>query len=1062
MGHFDLQAFLAECQQSGDKAYGALKKVLAKLQNVESRAEARRFLQEVESYVNSDQSGGDTIDAYHFRIHDLSLSGQNGNTENERKIKLLELPSIFIPEDWSFTFFEGLSRHPESGFQDRNVVELGCGNGWISIALAQRLSPRKIYGLDINPRAIKVAWINLYLNALNGDGSPIVDNEGKTLIDRVEFHDSDLLAWCKERNILLDRIVGCIPQILNPDPEAMLKMVSENASEDFLYSLSNYCGLQGFVEDQFGLGLVARAAEEGISCLRPNGAMIFNIGGRPGQAVCERLFERRGFHIQKLWQTKVNQAADTDILALVEIEKNSRHHFEFFMGRVCDEPISARTAYTYAKAGGQIAHGLSVYECRLRQPNQVKTIFKFLSEGFEKTRGALDLSFKEETVADEKIAFLAHLAQSLSQMSHFPLEFSAGSPKFRTLISGFLRNYHGIPLTPDNVAVQPSRSIVIENVLRLFSPKLALVDANLTRSLPKKWLTAMPSVKDSPAANGYHTGVEDDVTVIEAPQRTDLLTQLVKFLKPQVVVTTLASFEMQTSTAFEQLLDVTEKVNARLFLDISDHLELSSLPGTNGVLQYMASHPLPLHATIICGLVKNQVYTDLEVAFLISENQNLLSALAKTSELTCGPTAYTSQFYYGCLLHELLNFQLFDRHSHLQRLPRKEQESSGFIGFSGNAIKAIGETDVSSYQAQKAKTVDLHQEENALPTLPVVKVAVYEGYARQNIAELEMDPSPEILKLVKTLCGLSSEELVLSNSSISLFSKLVSACVEEGGTLCFPTGSNGTFISAARFLNADIKEVPTKADSKFKLTGEIVGGFLGNVNRPWLYISGPTIVPTGLVYSQAEMASILAVCKKHQARVIIDTSYSWLDHDGTSVWNLGEALGSEASACEVALLGVTSPQLLTGGIECAFAVLRSPRFVEAIRDSPNMSKPHGTWKYSVKKLLNMLENSPSELHEGLISHQKTLKQRAEELQKVLVDCGWNVIMPSSGISMVASPSAYLGKIITYEISGAAKKIQVDGKNIRDILLETTGLYLSSISWTGIPDHLRFLAEVQTI
>lgn len=71
----------------------------------------------------------------------------------------------------------------------------------------------QIYGLDINPRAIKVAWINLYLNALNGDGSPILDHEGKTLIDRVEFYESDLLAWCKDRNILLDRIVGCIPQV---------------------------------------------------------------------------------------------------------------------------------------------------------------------------------------------------------------------------------------------------------------------------------------------------------------------------------------------------------------------------------------------------------------------------------------------------------------------------------------------------------------------------------------------------------------------------------------------------------------------------------------------------------------------------------------------------------------------------------------------------------------------------------------------------------------------------------------------------------------------------------
>jgi hypothetical protein len=69
--------------------------------------------------------------------------------------------------------------------------------------------------------------------------------------------------------------------------------------------------IQGFVEDQFGLGLVARAAEEGIALLKPLGAMIFNMGGRPGQAVCQRLFERRGFHINKLWQTRVIQVIFT-------------------------------------------------------------------------------------------------------------------------------------------------------------------------------------------------------------------------------------------------------------------------------------------------------------------------------------------------------------------------------------------------------------------------------------------------------------------------------------------------------------------------------------------------------------------------------------------------------------------------------------------------------------------------------------------------------------------------------------------------------------------------------
>ena len=67
--------------------------------------------------------------------------------------------------------------------------------------------------------------------------------------------------------------------------------------------------LQGFVEDQFGLGLIAKAVEGGISVIKLMGIMIFNMGGRPGQGVCKRLFERRGFRVTKLWQTKVIQAS---------------------------------------------------------------------------------------------------------------------------------------------------------------------------------------------------------------------------------------------------------------------------------------------------------------------------------------------------------------------------------------------------------------------------------------------------------------------------------------------------------------------------------------------------------------------------------------------------------------------------------------------------------------------------------------------------------------------------------------------------------------------------------
>lgn len=69
--------------------------------------------------------------------------------EKGKKLTMMVIPSIFIPEDWSFTFYEGLNRHPDSIFKDKTVAELGCGNGWISIAIAEKWSPSKVHGCHL-------------------------------------------------------------------------------------------------------------------------------------------------------------------------------------------------------------------------------------------------------------------------------------------------------------------------------------------------------------------------------------------------------------------------------------------------------------------------------------------------------------------------------------------------------------------------------------------------------------------------------------------------------------------------------------------------------------------------------------------------------------------------------------------------------------------------------------------------------------------------------------------------------------------------------------------------
>ncbi|CAD5195895.1 unnamed protein product [Musa acuminata subsp. malaccensis] len=1047
----EMEGFLRECERSGDAAYAALKFVLEKLENPATRSDARVFLARVQQRFHAKDDADRCFRTYHFRIHDVLLHDFQG-FQKRKKLTMMVIPSIFIPEDWSFTFYEGINRHPDSIFKDKTVAELGCGNGWISIALAEKWSPLKVYGLDINPRAVKISWINLFLNALDENGCPIYDGEGKTLLDRVEFHESDLLAYCRKNDIQLERIVGCIPQILNPNPDAMSKMITENASEEFLYSLSNYCALQGFVEDQFGLGLIARAVEEGIEVIKPMGIMVFNIGGRPGQGVCKRLFERRGFHITKLWQTKVMQAADTDISALVEIEKNSHHRFEFFMGLVGDQPICARTAWAYVKSGCRISHALSVYSCQLRQPNQVKTIFEFLRNGFREVSSSLDLSFDDDSVADEKIPFLAYLASVLKENSFLPYDPPAGSMRFRSLIAGFMKVYHHIPLSADNVTVFPSRSVAIENALRLFSPRLAIVDEHLTRNLPKQWLTSLE-------IEGTNDELEDIITVIEAPRQSDLMIELIKKLKPQVVITGMAQFEAITTSAFENLLNTTEELGARLFLDISDHFEISSLPGSNGVLKYLAGKSLPSHATILCGLVKNQVYSDLEVAFVISEDESVYTTLPKTVELLEGHTALFSQYYYGCLFHELLAFQLADRHSPAERV-RADRNSAKLIGFASSAVSAVNNAELSITDHKDNLLIHMDVDQSFLPIPSAVKASIFESFARQNMVESETDVRFGIQQLVRNSYGFpcdGSSEFIFANSQLALFNKLIRCCIQEKGTFLFPSGTNGNYVSVAKFMNANILTVPTQSEIGFKLVPDTLASLLGTLTNPWLYLSGPTVNPTGLLYDNKEISEILAVCAEYGARVVIDTCFSGLEfrRDGWEGWNLKNCLSSLTctttnSSFAVSLLGGLSFELLTGGLEFGFLILNEPTLIDAFSTLPSLGRPHSTVKYAIKKLLGLRGQRFQQFSRVMDEQKDILRSRSDCLMKTLRSCGWDVVGCCGGVSMVAKPTAYLGKMLKLDDFEA----KLDATNFRQAVLKATGLCINSGSWTGIPNYCR--------
>lgn len=1045
--------FLEQCRTSSQEAYEAFKALLLRLEDPAARPGALCFFHALAARLIREHSPDEMTRAYHFSLSELELRLESGG---ETRLLLLQLPSTFAPEDWSFTFFEGLTRYKPAEFQDRRVAELGCGIGWISLALAKRNKPQKVYGLDINPRAITCSRINLYLNAYDAAGNAAWIHEGRTLDDIVEFHPSDLLGHCRKEGIILDRVIGCIPQVLNPDPDFAARMIKggvhESASDEFLHSLSNYAPQQGHLEDEFGLGLIARAVEESVDVLRSSGKVILNLGGRPGTQVLKRLFLRRGFRVKPIWNTRVSQAKDTDIRGLAAIEERTPHRFEFYVEHGSDAPIPARTALAYAEAGGEIAHGLSVYEAALRDPLHVPSILRLLRKpGYESARSAIDLSYPEDSLAEEKMSFLSALAEQLDGPAVFPYEKTAGLPSFRKRLGHFFRNYYRIDLEEGSFVVTPSAASACKNALALFRPKLALVDSQLARAI-------------GPAPAGTE--------LLEAPRSADLLTELIERLKPGLALYSMSESEARTRDSFLRILEVSAKAKTRILIDISELIELSSTPAGNGVFRYLAQNPLPPHAALVCGLVKNRIYQDLQVCFVISENQDFLQAMANAAELTHSRTPAFPQLYYDRILQDLLNFQI-TRSTLAPEGPRGRAivERSvapedgffrkNFVPVSADAEAAFRHPAIVGERiAQRSSAIRLDYGENCLPAPSALKRALFEAFAKMRISPEEADPSPEIIELVRARFGIPGDvglQTALAGGVAPLFSELAEHCARAGRTLVFPGGAYGYFVSSARFHGAKVSVARTRPEDSFKLRPDALDQALSSLGAAgsgaWVILSAPVVNPTGAVYSPAELSALMSVAHRRSAVLVLDSVFSGLEF--TESADARPVSGWPAGA-RWAVLGGVSKELAAGGLRAGYGVTADAEVLQAWR-RPSLDQPHPTLRFALKRVYAQLLAREPELVAELESQRRLLRERGERLAETLRRCGWDPLPPQGGLFLTATPSRIVGK--THGGPGAAKGMLVTMENVADALRERAGVIVNSPGWTGIPGYFRFVLSV---
>ena len=161
----------------------------------------------------------------------------------------------------------------------------------------------------------------------------------------------------------------------------------------------------------------------------------------------------------------------------------------------------------------------------------------------------------------------------------------------------------------------------------------------------------------------------------------------------------------------------------------------------------MSRYKLPHHVTLGCGLVKNQVYSDLEIAFVIDESRDLCEHLTACAELTYSRTPLMTQYYYTKIFDDLLSFHVIPK-----TLPERIASEASMIADEtkySTGIKAAIKFPalVRSAFSMNKHTIRLDYGENSLSVPSNLAKRIYESFIHKEFHEQESSPVQEIYKL---------------------------------------------------------------------------------------------------------------------------------------------------------------------------------------------------------------------------------------------------------------------------------------------------------------------------
>lgn len=1026
------EAFLQYCRSGGNAPYLATKTLHGILKPEETRPLGLKLVQALKGRTKGAQDE-------HFRIETLDIE----TAGRRHRLDVLVLPSIFTPEDWGYTFLEGLLRRPLEDYDDKTLVEVGCGSGWISIALAKFTELRSIVGLDINPRAVVVSEVNALINSYDEAGRPLYDRSRRLVFERFEVKTSNLLQEVIQAGRKVDFIIGCIPQVLSPDENLDLARLSEYSDAKLLGDLGNYCALQGVFEDQFGLGLNAALLEESVRCLKRDGRVILNLAGRPGDGVIHLMFTRRGFEPKILWKSRVPQASDTNIEPLVNLERRMGSDFHFFMNQASSEPINAQTARELREAGGDLWHDLLVYEARMRDPVELIELDRLLGQlGLTPLKREIDLT----AMHSDQLAFINRMAVMLRDRRKAPYVHECGSLPFRTKLASFLSKQYQLDLDAERVFVGPQREqIAFSLLVSLCNPGDRVL---VSRNLADRYRLA-----------ARKAGVQ--LTV--ANNTLEEIHQLMGRFSPKVALVAIADRERKNWSSLRRMLETPQTA---VILDETDHLALSQEAPANDVLDFLTREGLFHAAIVMAEFSAPETFPSFTATAVAHANQELMRNLAIMAEVTYSRMSLVVEEFFLKRVEEALAFSIVPQGG-LER-PRAPAPARQALRFSNRIIQA---NDAPAFEevAESDAVIRLDYGENELPIPQRLVQGLLKGLFDRPGPALEGQVKGAIAAYLAETRQLSygSDEIVLGQGVIPLIGDTIRAVARRTGrshvTVALPRGHYGVFPPLIQLSDATLQLLEAEPGVGFKVTLEA----LERLPYPpdALLLVNPNN-PSGLYYDRNELLAIARFAVTHHVTILSDEIFA-LTGDPERFVSLASLERDVPGLAErVVSFGGLSKEFAAGGLRVGFAVGRDRdlmRELEALSlgpvDAVAMRAAETLWGAFRRTDLGRLvdETAYHEVVRYLDLQREQLANRHQRLRQVLEGLG---LAPEAtwegGLFLLAPTSAWHGR--TWR--GPDRTVRLDESNLASILREGAGLRVNPGEWTGAPGHVRMVFALE--